>query len=89
MKQNKGGRPPTGRPTGRKVTVYLLPHVEEKARQIGRGNLSGGVAEAVSGYPYKRTRTVVVGSRDPAEMTVTEWGRATDSGTASKEKKGG
>jgi hypothetical protein len=46
----KGGRPPTGRPTGRKATIYLLPDVEAKAKLIGAGNLSGGVAKAVKAY---------------------------------------
>jgi hypothetical protein len=56
------------------VTVYLLPDVLEKASQIGRGNVSGGISEAVREYKHKRTRTVVVGSRGPVEMSVTEWG---------------
>jgi hypothetical protein len=50
MPTAKGGRPPTGRPTGRKVTLYLLPDVEAKARIIGAGNLSGGVSQAVRKY---------------------------------------
>lgn len=40
-----------GRPTGRKVTVYMVPDVEEKAREIGQGNLSAGVAKAVRDLP--------------------------------------
>jgi hypothetical protein len=44
------GRPPVDRPTGRKVTLYMLPDVEAKAREIGAGNLSGGVSEAVAAY---------------------------------------
>lgn len=47
VKQNKGGRPPTGRPAGRKVTVYMQPATENLARSFGGGNLSGGVATAV------------------------------------------
>jgi hypothetical protein len=46
----KGGRPPVDRPTGRKVTLYLLPDVEAKAKAIGDGNLSGGVSKAVRKY---------------------------------------
>lgn len=41
------GRPPVDRPTGRKVTLYMLPDVETAAREIGAGNLSAGVATAV------------------------------------------
>ena len=53
----KGGRPPVNRPTGRKVTVYMLPDVEARARDIGGGNLSGGVLRAVlnyTGFPAPR-----------------------------------
>jgi hypothetical protein len=50
VKPNKGGRPPTGRPTGRKATIYLLPDVEAKAKGIGAGNLSAGLAVAVRKY---------------------------------------
>jgi hypothetical protein len=46
----KGGRPRLDRPTGRKATIYLLPDVEAKAKLIGAGNLSGGVAKAVKAY---------------------------------------
>jgi hypothetical protein len=60
VKANKGGRPPTGRPTGRKVTVYLLPDVECKAREIGAGNLSGGVAQAVRKYPARLDEAEVI-----------------------------
>jgi hypothetical protein len=48
--KSKGGRPPTGRPTGRKVTLYMQPHDEDKARKIGSGNLSEGVRWAVRAY---------------------------------------
>jgi hypothetical protein len=50
MKAKRLGRPPVDRPTGRRITVYLLPDVEAKARVIGAGNLSGGVAKAVKAY---------------------------------------
>ncbi len=52
----KGGRPPVKRPTGRKVTLYLLPDVEAKARTIGAGNLSGGVSLAVRKYSVNREK---------------------------------
>jgi hypothetical protein len=45
--KNKGGRPPTGRPTGRKVTLYMHPADEAKAKEIGAGNLSAGVRLAL------------------------------------------
>jgi hypothetical protein len=50
MTPGKPGRPPVNRPTGRKVTLYLLPDVEAKAREIGHGNMSGGVSAAVHAY---------------------------------------
>ncbi len=56
MTKAKGGRPPVERPTGRKVTLYLLPDVEAKARMIGAGNLSGGVALAVRKYTAKEKK---------------------------------
>jgi hypothetical protein len=43
-------RPPVNRPTGRKVTLYMLPDVEARAREIGAGNMSAGVAAAVTAY---------------------------------------
>lgn len=43
----KGGRPPVGRPTGRKVTLYMLPADEAKAKQLGAGNVSLGVRMAL------------------------------------------
>ena len=48
--KDKGGRPSTGRPTGRKVTIYMLPDVEAQARDLGNGNLSFGVRIAVAGW---------------------------------------
>jgi hypothetical protein len=64
VKVNKGGRPPTGRPTGRKVTVYMLPGTEAKARVIGNGNLSQGVALSVMAYPvFKRASDSGDGSK--------------------------
>ncbi len=48
----KGGRPLTGRPTGRKVTLYMLPLDEAKARKIGAGNLSAGVRQAVQAFGF-------------------------------------
>ena len=48
MKPAKGGRPPVGRPTGRKVTLYMLPADEAKAKQLGAGNLSLGVRMALA-----------------------------------------
>ena len=48
--KNSGGRPLTGALRGRKVTLYMLPDVEAKARDIGAGNLSGGVSAAVQAY---------------------------------------
>jgi hypothetical protein len=47
MTKAKGGRPRLDRPTGRKVTVYMDPDVEAKAKLIGAGNLSMGVRVAV------------------------------------------
>lgn len=47
VKAKRTGRPPVDRPTGRAVKVYMLPDVEQKAREIGGGNLSAGVATAV------------------------------------------
>jgi hypothetical protein len=69
----KGGRPPTGRPTGRKATIYLLPDVEAKAKAIGAGNLSGGVAKAVT-YMHS------------IEFSMPRK-RASDSGTVQRSKK--
>jgi hypothetical protein len=48
----KGGRPRLDRPTGRKATVYLLPAIEELARIIGDGNVSGGLSKAVREYRF-------------------------------------
>jgi hypothetical protein len=44
---NKGGRPLTGSSRGRKVTLYMLPADEAKAKQIGAGNVSLGVRIAL------------------------------------------
>lgn len=57
-KQKHGGRPPTGRPTGRKVTLYMLPDVEQRAREIGGGNLSAGAAIAIRGWKLDRLRDI-------------------------------
>lgn len=57
QRQHKPGRPPTGRPTGRKVTLYMLPDVEERAKAIGAGVLSAGVAAAVRAYRPRSRRT--------------------------------
>ena len=46
----KGGRPKLDRPTGRKATIYLMPDTEAKAKVIGAGNLSAGLAVAVRKY---------------------------------------
>jgi hypothetical protein len=43
----KGGRPRLDRPTGRKVTLYMLPADEAKAKQLGAGNVSLGVRMAL------------------------------------------
>jgi len=40
-------------PRGRQVTLYMLPDVEAKAKEIGAGNLSGGVREAVQAYAQR------------------------------------
>jgi hypothetical protein len=50
MTRAKGGRPKLDRPTGRKVTLYMLPPDEAKAKKIGAGNLSAGVRKALSAY---------------------------------------
>ena len=42
------GRPPTGRPTKRPVSVMLDVHVAEALRGYGDGNLSAGVALAAA-----------------------------------------
>jgi hypothetical protein len=44
---NKGGRPLTGASRGRKVTLYMLPADEAKAKQLGAGNVSLGVRMAL------------------------------------------
>lgn len=36
-----------GRPTGRKVTLYMLPADEAVAKRLGGGNLSQGVRVAL------------------------------------------
>ena len=41
------GRPPLGDETGFRVNVYLDAETVERAREIGGGNLSAGVKEAV------------------------------------------
>lgn len=51
----KGGRPPVGRPTGRKVTLYMLPADEARAKQLGAGNLSLGVRIALQRAQKERT----------------------------------
>ena len=47
MTKGKPGRPPVGRPTGRKVTLYMLPADEVMAKRLGAGNVSLGVRIAL------------------------------------------
>ncbi len=54
MTKAKGGRPRLDRPTGRKATIYLMPDIEAKAKVIGAGNLSAGLAVAVRKYSVSR-----------------------------------
>ena len=55
---SKGGRPRLDRPTGRKATIYLMPDIEAKAKVIGAGNLSAGLAVAVRKYRHTDSGTV-------------------------------
>ena len=57
MKRKQKGRPPVDRPTGRAVKVYMLPDVEAKARDIGAGNVSAGIAAAVRRYRLPTERS--------------------------------
>lgn len=41
------GRPPLGDETGFRVNVYLDNETVERAREIGGGNLSAGIKEAI------------------------------------------
>lgn len=57
-RRKKVGRPPVDRPTGRAVKVYMLPDVEARAREIGGGNVSAGVAAAVRAFLERGTGDV-------------------------------
>jgi hypothetical protein len=45
------------------VTVYLLPDIEAKAREIGAGNVSGGLSKAVKAYRHTDRNGVAKGEK--------------------------
>ena len=50
------GRPVVGREKRKRYLVTLEPATADRAREIGAGNLSGGVTEAVESYQRRRLR---------------------------------